>query len=783
VIKVIRTAAAHTGLLAALIVGPRAACADPVVVVQDGTARVAIHASPELMADDQRPPDNALAATAERHRRRLRESVRDLSIYLERIGGAPIPVRTEPPRSDDSTIPILVGRPAEVRFQPIANPTEFRQAFRVVVSPTGIGLLGETDEAASYAVYELLDELGCRWHMPGELGELVPRRATIAFPERDVTIVPRTASRNIWYADDAYRRRNRLGGFAYSAGHALEGYVTKEQLERHPEWNAEIGGTRALHRCDVGYRICWANAEVAGAVADTIIANLDKNPATPCVSISPGDGVDFCECAQCKELDTGDWDASLNCVSITDRYIHFCNRVAERVVARHPNVKLGFLAYVQFTRPPLREKLHPALIPQLAPITYCRAHTVDDGNCSSRQTLRGILEGWGKACRNMAMYEYAYHLAEVSAPCPMIARNVRELPLQYANGVTMWTPETLPSFDTGLPGLWLGIRMAWSADADPTAILDEFHADFYGAASSAMRAYWDAVDGAWTTVPEHAGSCFGYMSRFTPDRLADLRQRMDAALASCVTVPEYRRVTLANQSLRQFERFMAMRRDYFAGRFRNLEDDARRWTGIHQGLAGEYENNFAFTKTNWASQTVSVVYADAFCFQSYNEAAHLSREYDILAPIVTTWTHAEDKEKRGEELGWHAPDFDDSAWKKTDVASDTWADLGLFDYYGTVWYRRSIDIASIPAGKKVLLWVGATDGRCKVFVNGRHVPFIGSDGKQLAEAESYCRPFSFDVTTAVRPGANSIALACARTAQNELGTGGLLGPVVIGSKK
>jgi len=45
-------------------------------------------------------------------------------------------------------------------------------------------------------------------------------------------------------------------------------------------------------------------------------------------------------------------------------------------------------------------------------------------------------------------------------------------------------------------------------------------------------------------------------------------------------------------------------------------------------------------------------------------------------------------------------------------------------------------------------------------------------------AEGYCQPFSFDITTAVRPGvANSIAIVCTRAAQNEFGTGGLLGLV------
>ena len=196
-------------------------------------------------------------------------------------------------------------------------------------------------------------------------------------------MLPLTIYRDIWHSDPVYSRRNRAGGLPIAAGHALEGYVTKEQLEQHPDWNAEIGGQRKLHPCDVGHRLCWANPEVAAAVADAIIAILDKDPI-PSISISPGDGTNFCECAKCRALDTGDWDASMNCVSITDRYLHFANQIAERVAARHPDVMLGFLAYVQFTRPPLREKVHPNLYPQVAPISL-QPRASDDGRQSAGQ--------------------------------------------------------------------------------------------------------------------------------------------------------------------------------------------------------------------------------------------------------------------------------------------------------------------------------------------------------------------------------------------------------------
>lgn len=772
-------------LLLALGAASAVAAPAPVMLIKDGKCNTAIFVAPEVMAQTTVNNNAPYAArTKVANQIRLRESVKDLAHYLGKMSGVTVPIYQRPPTAADKVIPILIGSYADNVFGPFTMKTEFQQGYRVVVSAKGVGLQGETDEATSYAIYDVLDRLGCRWYIPGELGEEIPSLKTIALQQEDKQAVPGTVSRHLWYADEAFKRRNRMGGFPYNAGHALEGYVTKEQLEAHPEWNAEINGERKLHKCDVGYRICWANPEVSDAVADAIIAQLDSK-YIPCISISPGDGMDFCECEKCKALDSGDWDDSMAIPSITDRYINFCNRVAERVTKKHPNVKLGFLAYVQFTRPPKREKLHPALIPQLAPITYCRAHTLDDPNCESRQQIRMLLEGWGKVSKNMAMYEYYFHLAEVAAPFPAIKRNVVELPAQYNNGVTMWTPETMPNFESFTPGKYLGIRMSWFTKADPQQILKGFYHGFYGAAAKEMQAYWEYIDDLWTKVLEHAGCGFSYMRRFTPEAMAEARAKMNAALAACKTAKEYRRVKLADDSLRQHELFMKMRQDYFAGKHATLEADANQWIVMNKALAEEYKENYVFTLTGWAPNTVNVSYFNAFYNRSYQDLARIGRDYAIVTPQpLLTWSFAVDKEKQGEALGWQKADFVDTAWQKTNVAIDTWYAQGLASYYGSAWYRATVKLPALPAGKKVYLWVGATDGACKVFVNGQPAPYIDARGEAKPEANGFCMPFSFDITNAVKGNAdNQITILATRNFLNELGTGGLMGPVLVYREK
>ncbi len=569
-----------TAVLPACSVLPSAGGRD-VTLVRDGQARITIYTPVGV----EEPPAGTKEAPG---RARLRASVADLSLYLGKISGARVEIVTGDPPSDARTTPILIGELGARRFGPPAVNSPFKQAFRVVVSKEGIACIGESDEATSYAIYEILDRLGCRWYMPSDMGEVIPSMDTIRLPEMDISQVPATVCRNIWYADADYRRRNRLGGIYYFAAHALEGYITDEQRKEHPEWTAEIGGKRGASS-----RICWGNPEVAKAVADNIIQRLDKKYQS-CITISPGDGMSFCECAKCKALDAGDWDPTMACESITDRYIHFCNQIAEHVGKKYPDVIFGMLAYVQYTRPPVREKVHPNIVPELAPITYCRAHSMANPDCPSCQSLRPIVEGWGKAANMLAMYQYGYNLAEVSCPFPMITKWSEDLPILFASNVKLWTPETMANFESTLPGLYLGVRMSWYTKAKPERIMDEFFSRFYGAADAPMRRYWETMDDAWAKVPEHAGCHFGHVARFTPEVMQVGRDALDEALATCRTAMEYRRIKLADDSFREFELYMKMKWDLNAGRRARLEQDANRWVATWDALRDEYRLQYAF---------------------------------------------------------------------------------------------------------------------------------------------------------------------------------------------
>lgn len=770
------------GFACLTLISPGLAGAD-VTLVADGQPKAAVFVSERVWDDAAKNPEPVSAwksLKAEDNRRRLRESVRDFAGVIARMTGAQLPVEVGPPKAGDARVAILVGELATAKFGMPAKKFEYEQGLRIVVGNgqagnNVVGLIGESDLATSYAIYTLLDQLGCRWFLPSPMGEVLPATKTITLKEQDVSSGPYTFYRGLWYCDNDFARRNRMGGMELLANHALEFMVPKEFREQHPEIRAMIKGQPHPHL------IKWTHPLVAEAITKACLDNLAKNPDTRSLSLSPDDGAVWDESDDAR-LDAGDFDPTLQTVAKADRLMVLCNRVATAVTAKYPKMKFGMLAYVDYTRPPVREKPHPAIVPQIAPITFSRAHPMNDPGEPNNRTFRELVEGWGKVVPATSYYFYAYYLAEASSPNPMLTKWGHDIPYIYTKGACRyWQPETITNFETSLHAHWLGLRMAWDPSQKPEAIIDEINQRLYGSAAPAMAAYWRHIDQTWVNTPEYAGCGFGHLRRWTVEKLTEARRLMNAAKEAASNDAERARVRLADDSLALFEAFMQQRRDLADGRWETLAAQGKAYRQRAIDLGRQYEPQFAFAKMGWTGEgTINTHYFDAFYAATHNDAARVATQFRIIAAPLKQWRFKADDGKTPESAGWSRPDFDDSAWKTTDCVNDTWSSLGLHNYMGSAWYRMKQKLPALPPGKKTFLWIGSTDGRVKVFLNGRHVPYINDKGEKADSVSGSCQPFSFDITSAVNSdGENSIALFCTREFVNELGTGGLLAPAAI----
>jgi hypothetical protein len=237
---------------------------------------------------------------------------------------------------------------------------------------------------------------------------------------------------------------------------------------------------------------------------------------------------------------------------------------------------------------------------------------------------------------------------------------------------------------------------------------------------------------------------------------------------------------------------MQMRYDFADGRFTGLAERAKAWIATEHETAEHYRPQYAFTcrmygKTPlWGANNDVDGFAQ-WCQPGYTDADRIARDFTILTtPPLRSWRYMPDKDKSGEKAGYAKLDFDDKAWKTTDAAIDSWSSLGFHNYFGRVWYRASVKVPALAAqdGKKTYLWLAGNDGTARVYVNGKHVPYIDAKGVKSDAFSGFVQPVSFDITAALA-GADTaqVTVMCDRQGANEIGSGGLIGPALIYREK
>jgi hypothetical protein len=750
---------------------------------------------PELPADFPRAAKKMLPE----RRIIFQESVKDLALYLGRLSGTKVEI-VEGLQAGEKRVPIFVGDEAANVFGPVGISKAGLFGYRVVADPSrGIGLYGESEIGTSYAIYELLHRLGCRWYMPTDLGEVVPDIPALLVPAMDEKLAPATIRRNRYSGGADFNRRNRLSGpqgpvvWLREGDGTFQGFFTKEDLAAHPEWSYQ-GYLRAVH------------PEVTKHIADKILAELDtvyeplrKLGLRPGYSIVPADGQVPTEDPMALDFDPKPrvWEQAAGRWSVTDRCMVLHNRIAEQVRKKYPDVAFGDQAYVNKTLPPAKQPVPSDFRIVICPIDFNRYHPLDWPDTPNGDSLRDVVAGWVKTGARIDAYWYAINLAELSAPCPFITKWSRDIAFLLQHGLDEWGPEYMNGWESMMPGYYLSIRMTFHGHEKPAEILDELWTKFYGAAAEPMRRYWTGIDRAYLDAKEHAGSPFGYLKIFTPEVMRAARSDIDAALAACRTPMEYRRVKLIDESFSLFELYMRMRENWAEGKVRDLAEDYETWRWGVRNMQREYRvpmSGGRYTANAYSGDGYiqgrhgNPSWSDTYVGIGYADGSRMEREHVRLGQPLLAWKWRHNPDAEAESLPWTTPDYDDRDWPTTRVVHDSWSALGhhfsmtdaASGRSGRMAYRAEQKLPAVPAGKKVLLWIGATDGTAKVFVNGTAIRHVKPDTGEEQEAFSgFCKPATFEVTSAVRAGDNQFTILCERVRLNELGTGGLLGPVLL----
>lgn len=220
---------------------------------------------------------------------------------------------------------------------------------------------------------------------------------------------------------------------------------------------------------------------------------------------------------------------------------------------------------------------------------------------------------------------------------------------------------------------------------------------------------------------------------------------------------------IARYSLNYADHWLAARRALNAFKLAEAARHAEAFKANYEESHAEYPNYFC--RQNWS-------YFKVFHYRSLQDAGRVARQGPIIYRFPDEWTAFLDGSQIGKEKGLYQPAAKPTTWTRLKTYSSSLAANGHPHFRGLIWYRHTFQLPDNVANTDTLkLWFGGLDSRTEIWLNGKN---LGThDVKNFG-------PLDVDVTDAIkRQEENQLTVAVDNTAVTELGTGGIVRPVVI----
>ena len=382
--------------------------------------------------------------------------------------------------------------------------------------------LWNKDERGSLnAVCAYLRDLGVRWYLPGELGEIIPKKASLTISPVDKTVRPDFALRapgqyfKPFSGDTEQTLWDLRMGFSYAPDimgtstwvgliHGIGQVIGRDEMaQTHPEYYAKrANGSRVFMRMSKGDGTpCLSSPGLLGANVRYIRALFDFYGEST-VSVMMPDGVDStCQCDLCKVKATPERGPE---GFMSDYVWDYVNRVAKEVYKTHPGKKISCLAYGGYRLPPTK-------IAQLSPnivviLSQTRSSELNDYvDTKQKEHMLSIRQEWLKKIPQghapFLVYDiYSTGFNSTFMPPRFfphtIASDLRSLKGSsqgdfleaYSGGGSKTLGEHL---GVSYLNLYVTAQFWWDADQDVDKLLDEYYTLFYGPAAAEMKAFVD----------------------------------------------------------------------------------------------------------------------------------------------------------------------------------------------------------------------------------------------------------------------------------------------------
>ncbi len=459
-------------------------------------------------------------------------AAQELAKYIEQMSGVKLEIRVEGADMPKKAIVLsdlhTLAGPYIDYDRPVVG-----DEYRIWAEGQTINVLGARGRSVLYAVYDLLDRMGCRFlspsfsHYQGS-GEIIPKKKTLSLDLSTPIIEQPVLTFRKLYVEEGHSHNaenlaqlaewmpkarfntlviptNYQGGDRVKwdnwreriapelqkrditievGGHGYQNFLNAEMdngkvFEQHPDW---FGMDDSGQRTKVHGRVfCTSNLEAVKYLANNLIAYLKARPEIEIFDFWPPDGAKWCACEKCKALGTP-----------SNRQAILISQVKDLMVKARLSTRLETIAYAAAVTPPESAKLIPDLLLDFCPIGQCFEVQINDPssdkNADYVKQLKGLRAGFGG---DISIYSYYRKYAWRSLP--NIIPHYMQKDLQFYRTIPT---QGISSYAE--PGDWFAYELnhytlgnlAWNPDAGVDKIIAKFAEARYGSASkAAIHAY------------------------------------------------------------------------------------------------------------------------------------------------------------------------------------------------------------------------------------------------------------------------------------------------------
>ena len=421
----------------------------------------------------------------------------ELQYYFKKITGEELPIKI----SDEK-----INEHKSLRFIIEDNKAIKWDGFSIEVTRKDIVLSAGESRALLYAVYTLLEKAGCSFFYPGQNEEIVPNRSIVEFSPYKQIYNPVLEHRGLalygleansvrlgreiisWMAknkmnfilvsedrpsdsdgpahgsiwkevsNDLLSELQKRGFIIEMSEHCAPVFFPRSLFKEHPEWFALTDGVRKVPQPPYSGQMCYSNKDGVEYYATAIANYVKKHPEFHIIGTWPLDGGEYCECKNCKDLQT---------------IFKAAMRVAEKVAEVRPDMIVEHLAdKPQSWTPPKMDK-----IPRNMSVLWCQ----DPGNRDE------VGRGWAKKSdQSGGVYQFEYYMGDNYRSCDHVW-----LRPAYSAGIPRYANEL--GF-RGVISLFLPMQNWWRAS---------FNNCFFA------KACWDSTLNVNSTINEYCRNYYG----------------------------------------------------------------------------------------------------------------------------------------------------------------------------------------------------------------------------------------------------------------------------------